>query len=194
MPGRQVYEKSRTGRRRYGSNYYRYRAQHSESIRVLFWEYLEWANTKVEENFGVSFDIAAMLEKDMESLDKFMPPGGRLLLGYVDEQPMGIACLKALTESIGEVKRMYVRPPARKRGLGRALLDELLEQAGQIGYKRICLDSARFMEDAHRLYGASRFREIEAYEGSEIPKEFQKNWIFMERELPVKDELVPPHS
>jgi len=170
------------------------RAQHSESIRVLFWEYLQWANTKVEENFGVSFDIAPMLEEDMESLDKFMPPGGRLLLGYVDEQPMGIACLKALTESIGEVKRMYVRPPARKRGLGRALLDELLEQAGQIGYKRIRLDSARFMEDAHRLYGASRFREIEAYEGSEIPKEFQKNWIFMERELPVKDELMPPHS
>ena len=119
----------------------------------------------------------------MNTLDKFMPPKGRLLLGYVDDQPMGIACLKALTDSIGEVKRMYVRPEARNRGLGRALLNQLIEEARQIGYDRIRLDSARFMTEAHKLYRSAGFREIEAYEGSEIPKEFQKNWIFMEREL-----------
>lgn len=157
--------------------------QHTQPIRELFWEYLQWANAKVEENFGVSFDIAAMLEDDMNTLDKFMPPKGRLLLGYVEAQPAGIACLKALTNSIGEVKRMYVRPQARNRGLGRALLNQLLEEARQIGYERIRLDSARFMMEAHKLYRASGFREIEAYEGSEIPNEFQKNWIFMEREL-----------
>jgi GNAT superfamily N-acetyltransferase len=149
----------------------------------LFWEYLQWANAKVQENFGVSFDIAAMLEEDMSTLSKFMPPGGRLLLGYVDEQPRGIACLKALTDSVGEVKRMYVRPEARNRGLGRALLDRLLEEANHIGYGQIRLDSAQFMKGAHQLYRKSGFREIESYEGSEIPKEFQKNWIFMEINL-----------
>lgn len=158
--------------------------QHAQPVRELFWEYLQWANTRVEENFGVSFDIASMLEDDMNTLDKFMPPQGRLLLGYVEDQPMGIACLKALTNSIGEVKRMYVRPAARKRGLGRALLDQLLEEARQIGYERVRLDSARFMMEAHELYRTSGFREIEAYEGSEIPKEFQSHWVFMERELP----------
>lgn len=158
--------------------------QHAQPVRDLFWEYLQWANTRVEENFGVSFDIASMLEDDMNTLDKFMPPQGRLLLGYVEDQPMGIACLKALTNSIGEVKRMYVRPAARKRGLGRALLDQLLEEARQIGYERVRLDSARFMMEAHELYRTSGFREIEAYEGSEIPKEFQSHWVFMERELP----------
>lgn len=104
------------------------RDQHAQPIRELFWEYLQWANAKVEENFGVSFDIASMLEEDMSTLGKFMPPKGLLLLGYAEEQTMGIACLKALTESTGEVKRMYVRPEARKRGLGRALLHELLEE------------------------------------------------------------------
>src|SRR5918993_1983952 len=93
--------------------------QHTHPIRELFWEYLQWANKNVEENFGVSFDIAAMLEDDMNTLDKFMAPKGRLLLGYIDGQPMGIACLKTLTDSIGEIKRMYVRPQARNRGLGR---------------------------------------------------------------------------
>lgn len=100
---------------------------------------------------------------------------------------MGIACLKPLTDSIGEIKRMYVRPQARKRGLSGALLNQLLMEARQIGYDRVRLDSARFMTEAHQLYRSTGFREIEAYEGNEIPKEFRKNWIFMERELPTKN-------
>jgi ribosomal protein S18 acetylase RimI-like enzyme len=164
-----------------------YEEQHSQPIRELFWEYLQWANAKVGENFRVSFDIATMLEEDMNTLDKFMPLKGRLLLGYVENQPAGIACLKALTDTIGEVKRMYVRPQDRKIGLGRALLNQLLEEAHQLGYERVRLDSASFMKEAHQLYRTSGFREIEAYEGSEIPKEFQDHWIFMERELPAEN-------
>jgi GNAT superfamily N-acetyltransferase len=160
--------------------------QHAQPIRELFWEYLQWANAKVKENFGVSFDIASMLEEDMNTLDKFTPPKGRLLLGYIEDQPMGIACLKVLTDRTGEVKRMYARPEARFKGLGRALLNQLLEEARHIGYERVCLDSARFMQEAHQLYRSAGFREIEAYEGSEIPKEFQNYWIFMERDLPGK--------
>jgi GNAT superfamily N-acetyltransferase len=162
--------------------------QYAQPIRELFWEYLQWGNVKLNEEFGFQFDIAAMLEEDMNTLGKFMPPQGRLLLGYVDDQPMGIACLKVLTKTIGEVKRMYVRPQARNQGLGRALLNQLTEEARQIGYKRIRLDSARFMTKAHKLYRSAGFREIEAYEGSEIPKEFQKNWIFMEMELRAKND------
>jgi hypothetical protein len=45
-----------------------------------------------------------MLEQDMNILDKFMPSNGRLLLVYVGDPPMGIDCLKALTNKIGEVK------------------------------------------------------------------------------------------
>lgn len=160
--------------------------QHSQLIRELFSEYLQWANSKVEENFGVSFDIATMLEQDMNTLGKFMPPRGRLLLAYMEDQSMGIACLKALTNSISEIKRMYVRPQARNRGLGRALLNQLLQEARQIGYTQVRLDSARFMTEAHQLYRTNGFREIQAYEGSEIPQEFQSHWIFMERELPER--------
>src|SRR5215216_6489122 len=157
--------------------------ENAQLIRELFWEYLQWANARVQKNFGVSFDIASMLDEDMNTLGKFMPPKGRLLLGYVEDQPMGIACLKALTNGIGEVKRMYVRPQARNRGLGRALLNQLLEEAGQIGYERVRLDSGRFMTEAHKLYRSAGFREIEAYEGSEIPKEFNNHWILMEKIL-----------
>jgi GNAT superfamily N-acetyltransferase len=158
-------------------------SQHAPQIRELFWEYLQWANSRVNEEFKVNFDIATMLEDDMRHLDKFTPPKGRLLLGYGEDQLAGIACLKELTAEIGEIKRMYVRPEHRGKGLGRALIGRLLEEAKQISYKLIRLDSARFMKEAHQLYKATGFKEIEAYEGSEIPKEFQNHWIFMEMKL-----------
>jgi GNAT superfamily N-acetyltransferase len=157
--------------------------QHAPQIRELFWEYLQWANVRVNEEFKVSFDIAAMLEEDMQSLSKFMPPQGRLLLGYAASQLAGIACLKQLTTNIGEIKRMYVRQENRKQGVGRALINRLMQEAQQIGYHQVRLDSARFMQAAHQLYKSVGFKEIDAYEGSEIPHEFQKNWIFMEMHL-----------
>lgn len=136
--------------------------EHGGQIRELFWEYLQWANAKVNDEFGVNFDIAAMLETDMNNLDKFMPPSGRLLLSYEDEHLTGIACLKFLMPRVGEIKRMYVRPQHRKSGFGRALVNRVLEEAVQTGYEWVRLDSARFMGEAHRLYHAVGFREIEA--------------------------------
>ena len=77
-----------------------------------------------------------------------------------------------------------VRAPRKsKAGLGRALIHRLIQDAQQIGYQRIRLDSARFMKEAHHLYQSIGFNEVEAYEGSEIPIEFQHNWIFMEKQL-----------
>jgi GNAT superfamily N-acetyltransferase len=159
------------------------REQHAPQIRELFWEYLQWANDRVNEEFKVTFDIATMLEGDMQDLGKFMPPNGRLLLGYIEKELAGIACLKPLTPRIGEIKRMYVRPGHRKAGLGRTLINRLLQEAQHIGYQLIRLDSAQFMREAHQLYRSTGFKEIAAYEGSEIPKEFQENWVFMEMAL-----------
>lgn len=152
-------------------------------VRELFWEYLEWGNTKLQQEFGIQLDIVSMIESDMQTLDKFMPPRGCLLLGYLEGRLSGIACLKSLTTDIGEVKRMYVRPEARRCGLGRALLGQLLKEGRRIGYRRIRLDSARFMVEAHGLYRACGFYEIGAYAGSEIPTEFQEHWNFMELDL-----------
>ncbi len=157
--------------------------QHISPIRELFWEYLLWANERVYEEFHVSFEIAEMLEDDMKNLSKFMPPSGRTALGYTLDHPSGIACLKKLTTSIGEIKRMYVRPEGRNQGLGHALIDCLIQEARQIGYQRIRLDSARFMKEAHQLYRSIGFKEIGAYEGSEIPIGFQEHWIFMEMQI-----------
>jgi GNAT superfamily N-acetyltransferase len=155
--------------------------QYHKPIREVFWEYLQWVNEQVSQEYGISFEIAAILEQDMLDLGKFMPPSGRLLLGTVDGHPAGVACLKFLEDGCGEIKRMYVRPASRRVGLGRLLLERLLTEADQIGYRRIRLDSARFMVDAHHLYRKLGFEEIEPYAGSEIPPGFQSNWVFMQK-------------
>jgi GNAT superfamily N-acetyltransferase len=158
-------------------------SEHKQHVHELFWEYLQWANQNVNETFNVNFDIAAMLENDMQTLAKFLPPNGRLLLAEVDEQVAGLACMKQLTETICEVKRMYVRREFRSQGLGRGLLQRLIDEASQMGYPLMRLDSARFMTAAHTLYRSIGFQEIAPYEGSEIPIEFQQHWIFMELRL-----------
>ena len=152
-------------------------------IRALFWEYLQWANAMVTREFGVTFEIEAMLEQDMRTLSKFTPPHGCLLLAEVDEQIAGIAGLRTIGAGTGEIKRMFVRPAFRGKEIGRAMLNELITQARAMGYRRICLDSARFMTAAHGLYRSAGFTEVSAYVGSEIPRAFQAHWIFMERKL-----------
>jgi GNAT superfamily N-acetyltransferase len=152
-------------------------------IRELFIEYLEWANGGLNREYDIDFDIQSMVERDMEKLDIFLPPYGRLLLAYEDARGAGLACMRRIRPDVGEIKRMYVRPEFRRRGIGRALLDALIEEACQIGYASIRLDSTRFMKAAHALYRAAGFREIEPYMESEIPPQFHQHWVFMEKRL-----------
>jgi GNAT superfamily N-acetyltransferase len=158
-------------------------SEHEQHVRELFWEYLQWANQKLNEDFDVNFDIAVMLQDDMRTLDKFLPPNGRLFLGEIDGQIAGLACMKKLDDRICEIKRMYVRPAFQGQHLGRALLQRLINEARLMGFSIMRLDSARFMSAAHALYRSTGFQEIEPYQGSEIPEEFQQHWIFLELRL-----------
>jgi GNAT superfamily N-acetyltransferase len=152
-------------------------------VRQLFWEYLQWGNARVNEEYGIRFDIESWLEQDMLELDKFLPPHGRLLLAEYEGQVAGLACMQRIRGDIGEIKRMYVRPAYRRKGIGRALVQHLIAEAREIGYPRVRLDSVRFMKAAHSLYRSVGFQEIEPYPESEIPEESRQHWIFMELQL-----------
>jgi len=152
-------------------------------IQELFWEYLVWANGKLNSEYGIDLDIQAMHEDMMTNLDKFLAPWGRLLLARYDRQIVGCICMKELTTDIGEIKRMYVRPEFRGKGIGKALITEILNEARKIGYDRLRLDSTKFMHAAHRLYLSFDFIEIKPYKESEIPKKYHQFWVFMELEL-----------
>jgi ribosomal protein S18 acetylase RimI-like enzyme len=76
-----------------------------------------------------------------------------------------------------------VTPSCRRSGIGRAMLDRLLEAADEAGYVRIVLDTPDFMTAAHDLYRSQGFTDTEPYPETEIPAEYRPHWIFMERRL-----------
>ena len=152
-------------------------------IEELFQEYLEWTNRRCAEEYAFTFDVKSLLEQSMAMLEAFRPPCGRLLLAIEGRRAAGIACMRGIREDIGEVKRMYVRPEFRQRGIGRALLQALMAEAREIGYLTLRLDSTRFMAAAHALYRSAGFQEIGPYAGSEIPPELRHYWVFMEKQL-----------
>ncbi len=157
---------------------------HRRDVRELFEAYLSSLVPLFERDFGLSFDVGLIVDRDMEQLHKFTPPHGHLLVAYADAQVAGCACLRRLTDEIGEVKRMYVRPSQRRQGIGRALMAAIISEARHIGYTLLRLDSAPFLLESHSLYRSFGFKAIPPYAGCEIPESFHSRWEFME--LPLK--------
>jgi GNAT superfamily N-acetyltransferase len=157
--------------------------EHEAIVRDLFSEYLHWAVPEIIREYDVVFDPEEVLKHDIENLQIFSPPNGRLLLAYDESIAAGVACVRTIGPQIAEVKRMYVRPAFRRRGIGRALIDTAIMEMRAAGYSTLRLDSARFMTDAHAVYRSAGFREISPYLESEVPEAYHPYWVFMELPL-----------
>jgi ribosomal protein S18 acetylase RimI-like enzyme len=127
---------------------------------------------------SLPFDLSFQhFGREADSLPgRYAPPTGCLLLARWDGQVIGAVALRKLDDDVCEMKRLFVRPAFQGQGVGRALAQAIIEQARQIGYKRMWLDTA--MEPAKALYRALGFTEIPPYE--EVPIE---GAVFMELEL-----------
>ena len=90
----------------------------------------------------------------------FAPPTGTFLLAYEYDRPVACGGLKTVGPRIAEVKRMYVVPEARRRGVGRALLAALEDQARSMGFARVRLDAERHNWPRYRAAG---YVEIDDY-------------------------------
>ncbi|MDX6659045.1 MAG: hypothetical protein QOH62_3838 [Solirubrobacteraceae bacterium] len=94
------------------------------------------------------------------------PPEGSFLLGY--ESGAAICCggLKRLTDDACEIKRMFVVPEARGRGVARELLKALEDEARALGYAVARLDTGPQQPSAERMYRAAGYAEIENFNGN----------------------------
>jgi putative acetyltransferase len=121
-------------------------------VRVLFQEYWDsFGFTPCFQNFG----------EELAGLPgAYAPPSGRLALTWVDGQPAGCAALRRVNATRAEPKRLYVRPAYRGRGLGRALLEWVMDEARSAGYKELVGDTMPVMKDALALYDRMGFERM----------------------------------
>ena len=88
------------------------------------------------------------------------PPGGAFLVGYEDGTPICGGGIKRLPDGACEIKRMYVVPEARGRGIARALLVALEDEARVLGYTVARLDTGPHQPHAERMYRAAGYADI----------------------------------
>jgi ribosomal protein S18 acetylase RimI-like enzyme len=134
-------------------------AQSSEQIEQARELFLEYATSL---GFSLCFQN---FDKELAGLPgDYASPEGRLLLAEHEGQLAGCVALHKLADGICEMKRLYLRPQFRGKGLGRALAEHVIAEARQIGYKRMRLDTVEpVMKDAVAMYRAFGFREIAPY-------------------------------
>lgn len=142
-----------------------------DQVRELF---LEYANS-----LGFSLCFQSFDEELAGLPGDYAPPRGRLLLAHHERQLAGCAALHPIDHEICEMKRLYLRPAFRGKGLGRALTGRILQDARAIGYRRLRLDTVEpVMKDAVAMYRRLGFYEIAPYRANPMP-----GTLYMELDL-----------
>ncbi|MFY3746190.1 GNAT family N-acetyltransferase [Anaeromyxobacter sp. Red801] len=127
-----------------------------EAVRALFREYEQGVDAAVCFQ-GFEQELAALAER-------YAPPDGCVLLALDGDVPVGCAALRRLDATTAEARRLWLRPSARGRGAGGALVLRLGEAARAAGYRAVRLETLPDrMETALALYRRLGFREIAPY-------------------------------
>ena len=127
-----------------------------DHARTLFEEYAA--------NLGISLCFQNF-DQELNNLPgDYAPPDGRLLLAKDDDQIAGCIAMRKLGPGVCEMKRLFVRPAYRSTGLGRVLVNSIIDEARKLGYTHMRLDTLPGrMDKAIALYRSIGFVEIEPY-------------------------------
>ena len=93
----------------------------------------------------------------------FEPPDGVFVVGWEDDEPVACGGIARYDEATAEIRRMYVVPKARGRGLSRRLLTALEDEARALGYFLVRLETGKLQTGAVGLYASAGFGPIPRY-------------------------------
>ena len=94
---------------------------------------------------------------------KYEEPDGRLYLALLNDKEVGCVALRRFNDDSAELKRLYIRNGYRGLGISKLLIKRVIQDAVDIGYKNILLDTLDTMKPAITLYESFGFKEIDAY-------------------------------
>jgi putative acetyltransferase len=133
-----------------------------EQVRQLFLEYAR--------SLGFSLCFQNFDQELANLPGDYSPPYGKLLLAEFEGELAGCVALHKLENEICEMKRLYLRPQFRGKGLGRALATRIIAEARDLGYSRLRLDTVESaMQDAVAMYLKLGFRKIDPYCENPMP-------------------------
>ena len=141
-----------------------------QKVRELFMQYADSLDFDLEFQ-GFSQELATLP-------GHYAPPDGCILLAEESGRFLGCVALRPLEDKICEMKRLYVKPDYRGRGIGRILACSIIDRAREIGYAKMRLDTISTMQEARTLYYSLEFQNIKAYRYSPLDEP-----SFMELEL-----------
>ncbi len=119
--------------------------------------------------FPDGFDPGDTLVADAHQLEA---PEGVFVVARDGERVVGCGGVQTIGEGVGEIKRMWVAPEVRGRGLGRRLLAELEDRTRELGHRVVRLDTNSNLPEAVAMYRQSGYFEIERYNDNPYPDHF----------------------
>ena len=135
--------------------------------------FLEYAETL---GFSLCFQG---FDEELENLPgKYAIPNGCILLAWDELDCVGCVGLRPLSDTVSEMKRLYVKPAYRGTGLGRLLAEKILKFAIENNYSKIMLDTLSSMESAQGLYRSLGFAVTDPYYNNPHP-----DVVFYEKKL-----------
>jgi putative acetyltransferase len=114
------------------------------------------------------------------NLDKVLPPTGRLVLAHDPAgRLVGCGTLHQVRPDAGELKRLFVRPEAKDRRLGRAIVDARIQAAREMGWSTLLVNAIRGNTEMTRIYETIGFRYIDRYAECSDPREMDRHFVYM---------------
>ncbi|MFW9939625.1 MAG: GNAT family N-acetyltransferase [Candidatus Thorarchaeota archaeon] len=162
-------------------------------------EYISWIVSQLKEHYDVDiFNMEGSIQynkiekqalikvyakESVEKLTSYMPPEGIYYILQKSEKVVGMGGLRKINASVGEIKRMYIRPEYRGKDFGKELLQLIVKKAKEFRFTTFRFETVKFMITAQYIYHQAGFREIDEYAEVETPLPLQPYWLFMEKKI-----------